>query len=124
MAEYLLPGYENITIEEQRNIFSIRNRMVEINYNFPTNNKKEMCRCGEEETMKHIYICDYQSENNETNKPNFEEIFEENVIQQKEVNKIFQKKFQKRNKITEEIQTNAILSKDPLCFYHNSAVME
>ena len=98
--------------------------MVEINHNFPTNNKKEMCRCGEEETMKHIYICNYQSENNETNKPNFEEIFEENVIQQKKVNKIFQTKFLKRNKITEEIQTNVILSKDPLCFYYNSAVME
>ena len=75
MAEYLLPGYENITIEEQRNIFSIRNRMVEINHNFPSTKKKEICQCGEEVTMKHIYICKYLGENNETNKPKFEEIF-------------------------------------------------
>ena len=124
MAEYLLPGYENITIEEQRNIFSIRNRMVEIHQNFPTSNRKELCECGGEETMKHIYLCEYLSENNETNKPNFEEIFEEKVTQQKEVNKIFQKKFQKRSKRTEESQTNAILSKDPLYFHCNSTVME
>ena len=37
MAEYLLPSYENITIEEQRNIFSIRNRMVPIPSNFLKN---------------------------------------------------------------------------------------
>ena len=30
IEEYLLPGYENIAIEEQRNIFAIRNRMVEV----------------------------------------------------------------------------------------------
>jgi len=34
MAEYLHPGYENISINEQRSIFSIRNRMIEIPANF------------------------------------------------------------------------------------------
>ena len=124
MAEYLLPGYENITIEEQRNIFSIRNRMVEINHNFPTTNKKEICWCGEEETMKHINICEYKCETYETINPNFEEIFEENIIKQKEVNRIFQKKLQIRSKRTEEIISNAILRKDPLYFHCNSTVME
>ena len=28
MAEYLLPNYQNITIDEQRSIFALRNRMV------------------------------------------------------------------------------------------------
>ena len=124
MAEYLLPGYENITIEEQRNIFSIRNRMVEIHHNFPTTNIKEICWCGEEVTMKHIYICENKSDKNETKKPNFEDIFDENVIQQKEVNRIFQKNIQKRKDKTEEILTNAILSEDPLYFNHNGTVME
>ena len=35
MAEYLHPGYENISINEQRSIFSIRNQMIEISVNFP-----------------------------------------------------------------------------------------
>ena len=96
MAEYLIPGYEKITIDEQRSIFSIRNRMIEIPYNFPTNNKEEICRCGKEETMKHIYICEYYNENNQTENPIFEEIFTGNISQQKKINEIFHQNFQQR----------------------------
>ena len=56
MAEYLLPGYENISIDEQRSIFSIRNRMIEIPENFLAGKDKEICCCGKEENMK---ICTY-----------------------------------------------------------------
>ena len=35
MAEYLRPGYEDMSIDEQQSIFSIRNRMIEIHENFP-----------------------------------------------------------------------------------------
>ena len=56
MAEYLLPN-NNLTIEEQRTIFSIRNRMVN---NIPANfsSKKEntsKCTCGESEDID-MYI--------------------------------------------------------------------
>ena len=57
MAEYLQPGYVNITLTEQRGIFSLRNRMIEISENFSTKIKKEKCNCGEELSMKHIYMC-------------------------------------------------------------------
>ena len=70
--------------------------MIEIPYNFPTINKKGICRCGKEETMKHIYICEYFNENNETEKPTFEEIFSGNILQQKKINEIFQQNFQQR----------------------------
>ena len=59
MAEYLLPN-KNLTIEEQRTIFSIRNRMADIPANFSS--KKEntaKCTCGESEDMKHVYNCKY-----------------------------------------------------------------
>ena len=60
MAEYLLPN-DNLTIEEQRTIFSIRNRMVnDIPANFSS--KKEntaKCTCGESEDMEHVYSCKY-----------------------------------------------------------------
>ena len=46
MSDYLQPGYANITITEQRSIFSIRNRMIEIPANFQSRNKIEKCRCG------------------------------------------------------------------------------
>ena len=65
--------------------------MSEIPYNFSTTNRKEICRCGIEETMKHIYICEYYNENNKTENPIFEEIFKGNILQQKKSNEIFLK---------------------------------
>ena len=102
MAEYLIPGYEKITINEQRSIFSIRNRMIEIPYNFPTTNKIEICQCGEEVTMKHLYECAFFNENNKSDKPIFEQIYEENLVQQKEINEIFQQNYQRRMKLIQE----------------------
>ena len=122
MAEYLQPGYENITITEQRSIFSIRNRMIEIPANFPAGNKKETCCCGSEETMKHLYICEYLSEETETEKPIFEKIFEENIIEQKKVNTIFLENYQRKLKRNQEYQTIEISSSDPL--YYSSIVMD
>ena len=75
MAEYLHPGYVNITQDEQRGIFSLRNRMIEISENFPNKIKKEKCNCGKELSMKHLYLCDFSSEIEEKDKPTFEKIF-------------------------------------------------
>ena len=124
MAEYLRPGYEDITIEEQQSIFSIRNRMIEIYENFPSMHNKEICQCGSEENMKHIYICKYLSENKEMNNPNFEQIYQENVREQKIINKIFQQNYQNRERRKQETQANEILDKDPLYYNCNSTVME
>ena len=55
MAEYLLPD-NCLTIENKRQLFSIRNRMINISSNFSTNKKnKSVCFCGTNEDMKHIY---------------------------------------------------------------------
>ena len=60
MAEYLMPGYQNITLDEQRSIFSLRNRMVNIPSNFPKGeNEVTMCPCGKTETMSHISHAHY-----------------------------------------------------------------
>ena len=71
--------------------------------------------------MKHIYSCKYLCDNKEMNNPKFEEIFQENVREQKKVNRIFQQNYQKRR--NEKMQTNVISLKDPL-YYSCSAVME
>ena len=76
--------------------------MVEIPHNFPTTNEKKICRCEEEVTMKHIYECEFFSENNETDKPKFEQIYEGNLVQQKEINEIFQQNYQQRMKRIQE----------------------
>ena len=48
MAEYLSPNYDKISIAEQRYIFAIRNRMVQIEANFPSKFSKNLCFCGNE----------------------------------------------------------------------------
>ena len=121
MADYLQPGYENLTITEQRSIFSIRNRMIDIPGNFSSRNNIEKCRCGKEEFMEHLYTCEYLSKDIETNKPIFEKIFENNIVEQKRVNTLFLLRYQRR---MERNQTTVISSLDPLYYSDSSAVMD
>ena len=121
MSDYLQPGYANITITEQRSIFSIRNRMIEIPANFQSRNKIEKCRCGKDENMEHLYTCEHLSEDIETDKPIFEKIFENNIIEQKKVNKLFLQRYQRRMK---RKQTIEISSWDPLHCFDSGAVMD
>ena len=97
MAEYLLPNYQNITIDDQRSIFALRNRMVFIPSNFPNDKKdKAMCPCGETENMNHIYSCKLWSKENMMNNPQYEMIFSDNISEQVKVNKIFNMNYQTR----------------------------
>ena len=42
------------------------------------------------------------NENNKSDKPIFEQIYEENLVQQKEINEIFQQNYQQRMKLIQE----------------------
>ena len=98
LAEYLSPCENRITITDQRNIFAIRNRMVPIESNFGNKNA-EMCVCGKNETMKHIYYCEYWNENEELNiRIPYEEIFKNNISKQVEISRRFFRNFEKRCK--------------------------
>ena len=122
MAEYLLPSYENITIEERRNIFSIRNRMIPIPSNFPKNQNEEVCECSKIENMKHIYQCEMWNKENENEIPIFENIFGDNISELVKVNKQFQINYNRREryklevkkKKEEELQPHVIQISDPL----------
>ena len=58
MQDYLLPQKkENISISEKQYIFAIRNRMIEIDFNFPKKQRSEkLCVCGEQANMKHMAL--------------------------------------------------------------------
>ena len=112
MAEYLLPQDENLSISDQQYIFSIRNRMVQIDENFPVKEKKSLCPCGEIQNMKHIYDCKYL--NKEDIETNYEKIYEENVKYQKIVLERFRENMEKRT-------CHGILHVDPL---YNDTVVE
>ena len=77
MAEYLLPNNEKLSISAQRYIFAIRNRMVQIENNFPNKMSKDLCFCGHVENQEHIYSCKILNEKKEIIEYN--RIFEENV---------------------------------------------
>ena len=88
MSEYLLPNDE-FNIENQRNLFSIRTRMVNIPSNFVNKeNNHFQCLCGEKEDMKHIYDCIYL--NSEEPEENFENLFCGNIHIQSKVFKRFE----------------------------------
>ena len=80
MSDYLLPSTSGLTISEKQEMFSIKNRMVQISYNFPQNKNIDKCVCGEEETMEHIYSCKLL--NKEKYQSSFNLIFTGNIGEQ------------------------------------------
>ena len=93
MAEYLMPNNDMLNIEEKQELFSVRNRMVNIGYNY---GKKENCqKCNENEDMTHIYDCIYLNKN--TKEISYEKIYEGNLFQQIKVFRIFQANMRIRN---------------------------
>ena len=96
MAEYLLPNEEKLSISERRNIFAIRNRMIDIENNFKNRKLPEKC-CGQIEDQQHIYTC--QKLNTKKAKIEYNKIFEENVKIQKEIMKRFSENYEKRKQI-------------------------
>ena len=111
MAEYLLPN-NNLTIEEQRKVFSIRNRMVsDIPANFSsTKENTAKCICEESETMEHVYNCKYL--NTEEPEEEYWKIFNGNTNEQRTVLQRFEQNMEKREKHKEE-SSHVILHSDP-----------
>ena len=109
MAEYLLPN-EELSIEEQRNVFEIRNMMTNIPSNFK--NEKNMkvinCVCGEKENMTHVYNC--QKLNNTEPETNFEKIFGENIREIRNIEKRFRKNMKQREIFQEILDCDPPLS--------------
>ena len=115
MSEYLLPNEEIKCIDDQRNIFAIRNRMVEIPANFSRNKSIKTCECGTIETMEHIYICENWNKNSKHEKIPYQAVFSNNVSKQLKVSKQFFHNLEERekHKMKNRIVTNAILLCDP-----------
>ena len=118
MAEYLLPNDE-FTIEDQRNLFSMRNRMVDIPSNFVSSEKNESkCLCGEKENMRHIYSCKYL--NSEEPDEAYENIFSENLRTQSKVFIRFENNLKTReeylNKEMLKNETDHVIHCDPPFF--------
>ena len=80
MSEYLQPFNKSLTIEQKREMFAVRNRMVNIPSNFSS--KKEIkCECGKTEDMVHIYECEIFCDNKQPAIP-YGQIFNGNLKEQ------------------------------------------
>ena len=117
MSDYLAP-ITGLTISEKQEMFAIKNRMVQITYNFPNNKNIETCPCGQKENMEHIYLCKILNKGKEQLIP-YKQIFNGNIREQITIFKIFQKNMKEREKLLNiEKQNNenfhAIPSGDPL----------
>ena len=98
MAEYLQPFGNKLTVAEKRDLFSYRNRMVNIPSNFPKGKTEYTCICGEKENMKHIYNCELLSEKKEQG-VDYEKIFNGTINQQIDVFRIVQQNLDQRELI-------------------------
>ena len=118
MAEYLMPNDEQLSIEGQRYIFAIRNRMVNVPVNFPKNQSEVKCACGVKEDMQHIYLCEYWNKQIEPKEYTY--IFSDKVKEQVEVYKRFKanieirEKYLSENDHKNETDSHAISQIDPL----------
>ena len=74
IAEYLSPSNSELTIEERRKLFGIRNDMILMNLSKPKMNK--ICSCGIIENLEHIYSC--KTLNSEEIEVPFQNIYSKN----------------------------------------------
>jgi hypothetical protein len=99
MCEYLLPTNSNLTIEQKREMFAVRNRMINIENNFPKKDTLAICECGNKEDMQHIYNCELLSDNKQKQSLAYNDIFNGNVKQQTIVYKLFKHNLEKREQL-------------------------
>ena len=85
--------------------------MIQIESNFPTKETVKPCICGELKDMKHIYTCKILNEEDVLIR--YEDIFQENVKNQKIILKRFRKSFETCKK--HEVKSHhGIQNSDPL----------
>ena len=122
MAEYLQPYCSKLNIDEKRQMFAVKNRMVDLPVNFPAKNIEVKCICGSKETMSHIYSCKSLNKTKEMIK--YEQIYEGNITEQIEIFKRFQQNLETRNKLNEidklSQQSPCDPKVDPLIFVKTS----
>jgi hypothetical protein len=95
IADYLVPHDELLSISDQREIFSIRNKIILIPANFSSHKIEYKCECGEKENMRHIYVCTYWNTTNE--RDDYDWKFTDNVKQLIKVYNRFSVNMEKRD---------------------------
>ena len=96
MAEYLSPSNKELTTEEKRKLFALRNNMTLMNYSKTKLNNT--CSCGKIETLEHIYYC--KRLNKDESEIPFENLYSKNIKNQIKVYRRLEKALENREIIT------------------------
>ena len=105
MAQYLLPNNQ-LNIKEQTKIFEMRNKMTNIPSNFTKKETENKCKCGENESMEHIYSC--KTLNRKEIETKYENVYRGNVNNLKKIVQRFEETMLEREK-----KHHVILNCDP-----------
>ena len=96
MSEYFLPNNE-LSIEDKRKLFSIRNKMYQISSNFCSKkNNTSKCVCQETKDMEHIYFC--KKLNEEEAQVEYEKLFSGNMNELTYILRRFEENLEKHEK--------------------------
>ena len=88
MSEYLLPTNKNLTIDQKRRLFAIKDKMIDIPSNF-SSRIETRCQFGSIEDMEHIYLC--ETLNQETRSLPYEKIYNGNINKQIAIFQMFER---------------------------------
>ena len=100
MSEYLLPD-SKLSKEQKQQLFSIRNKMIDISDNFSSSEIETFCYCGEREMMSHIYYCKLLNEDN-SELISYQKIYNGNISEQTKIYHRFEENLKVREKINNE----------------------
>ena len=104
MAEYLLPKNMKMTVSQKQNMFSVKNRMLEIAENFPGKQIEDKCWCGQLENILHIYNCEILNEIKPSVK--YEELYNGRLQDQISIFERIESNMEKREQIKQTVRDN------------------
>ena len=116
ISEYLSPLTSELTIDEKRKLFEIRNMMTDIPANYSNSAQNMKCICQEYEDMSHIYYC--REWNSVQPSLSYEKIYNGTISEQIKVFRRFENNLEMRK------QSRNTSPLDPFCDRLNSYSVE
>ena len=108
MADYLLPD-NNLSIDQKRKLFEIRNGMTQIPSNFSSRDNVFYCVCGDRESMPHLYNCEkLNKQTTKSDHVSYNKIYNGHINEKIEVYRKFEENLKVRENILKTDEEKSI----------------